>query len=102
LSAELFFADGKADRAAVVGWIVLGAFVVAVLLGIVIYASIASENALDRLAQWAPPGSLRRWAFLLLGLVLVATGFIFVSWGVAIVGGFLVFIFWRIVERPDI
>ncbi|GGN58677.1 hypothetical protein GCM10010112_12660 [Actinoplanes lobatus] len=93
------WAAGESARAATVGWIVLAVAALALLIFGIVAASVASENLLDRVARLAPPGSVTRWSLLVGGIGFVALGFIVASWGIAIVGGVAVFIFWRLVDR---
>jgi hypothetical protein len=92
-------ADGEGGRASTVGWIILALAIGAGLFIAIIAISLGVETFFDRLAQMAPPSSPARWSMLVGGLALVAVGFIFQSWGLAILGGISVFCFWRIVER---
>ncbi len=95
-------ADGETERAAVVGWLLLALAAAAVLLMATIAITLGVENFFDRLARTAPPGSARRWSMLIGGAALVALGFIVQSFGLAMLGGVLLFCFWRVVERPHI
>lgn len=99
---SLILSDGAGDRAAIVGWIFLAIAVGAAIFFGVAMAVIAGESAMDRLARFAPPGSVQRWAFLIAGVALLAVGFIVASWGVAIAGGLALFVFWRLVEHEAV
>jgi Na+/H+ antiporter NhaD/arsenite permease-like protein len=92
-------ATGEAGRAAIVGWAILAAFILFVVVLIVVGLATGSESFFDWLATRIPKHSPGRPAMLVSGLALVALGFVFASFGIAIIGAILLFCFWRIYER---
>lgn len=91
-------ADGEAGRAATVGWIIL-IVVVGVGVLIAIVAAVATgENIMERLEGIIPKFSGRWWLFLVVGLAMLALGYIVGSGGIAILGGAVLFVAWRLSE----
>ncbi|MFI6100880.1 hypothetical protein ACIA8G_35470 [Lentzea sp. NPDC051213] len=94
-------AEGEAGRAGVVGWIVLAVVAGIGALYAIYLATTAEDKLISRLGQRAPTFSPAWFAVLLTGLGLLATAYIFSSFGFAVLGGILLFIVWRISEHPD-